>query len=224
MIMFLDFETNGDHYHHRIVQCSYIMIGDNGQIEEVYDEVVSQDNIEPFNTKLTKITQADLDDGIDEVTLAKHLFNVIAPETVIVSHNCQFELSKLFDLFNRHYGYNTAMNVLSQCNYLDTLTVMKDRKDYHYNVSTHSLQDCIRFYNLEDVQYHNSLYDVLALYKLFIAIVQQKDDLSSYLNLFGYNPKYPIYDKDKFEFVTYKAQYYLKDLDDSLKSLPLYKR
>ena len=219
-IIFLDFETNGDSMSHRIIQASYILLEDG--FMTVFDEVVYQDSLNPFITNLTKITYNDLDNGISESKLATHFYELLDNDTIIISHNCQFELNKLFDLLYRHYGYNDTYNILSECQYLDTLTIMRDRKSYVFNKSTHSLKDCIEYYKLDDVQYHNSLYDVLALYKLFVAITEEKDDVNHYLNLFGYNPKYPII--TKFNFITYKEQYYINHIDVDTVPKELYRR
>ncbi|MBR3208682.1 MAG: 3'-5' exonuclease [Bacilli bacterium] len=218
--IFLDFETNGDNSNHRIIQTSYILIKDGSM--NVFDEIIHQDTLDPFITNLTKITYSDLDEGISESELASHFNDLLDEDTIIVSHNCQFELSKLFDLLYRYYGYNDAYNILSRCQYLDTLTIMRDRKSYVYNKSTHSLKDCIEHYKLTDVQYHNSLYDVLALYKLFVAIIEEKDDVNHYLNLFGYHPEYPVI--SKFNFINYKEQYYINRIDVDTVPKELYRR
>lgn len=73
--------------------------------------------------------------------------------------------------------------------WLDSLTVYKDRRPY-----PHKLANAILAYGLEDkVQNsHRAIDDVLALFEVLKAMDAERDDLASYVNLFGYNPKYGV--------------------------------
>ena len=71
---------------------------------------------------------------------------------------------------------------------VDTLTVFKDRAPY-----PHKLSDAIAHYHLERYveNNHTALGDTFALLYVVGAMASEKGDLLQYVNLFGYNPKYP---------------------------------
>ena len=73
--------------------------------------------------------------------------------------------------------------------WLDSLTVYKDRRPY-----PHKLANAILAYELEGkVQNsHRAIDDVLALFEVLKAMDDERDDLANYVNLFGYNPKYGV--------------------------------
>ena len=75
------------------------------------------------------------------------------------------------------------------CDYLDSLTVYKDRREY-----PHKLANAIAAYNLEGkVQNsHRAIDDVAALFEVCKAMDAERADLLSYVNIFGYNPKYGV--------------------------------
>ena len=72
---------------------------------------------------------------------------------------------------------------------MDSLTVFKDRRCY-----PHKLCNAISAYGLSDkVQNsHRAIDDVLALFEVLKAMDEERDDLTEYINVFGFNPKYGI--------------------------------
>ena len=64
-------------------------------------------------------------------------------------------------------------------------------------------------YGLDDkvVNSHRAVDDVLATLEVMKAMEEEKDDLLRYVNLFGYNPKYPK-PRPGIRSVTYKPQPY----------------
>ena len=85
---------------------------------------------------------------------------------------------------------------------LDLLTVYKDRRAY-----PHKLCNAIEAYGLAGkvVNSHRAVDDVLATLAVMGEMEAERDDLISYVNLFGYNPKYGI-DGKPIGTVTYKPQ------------------
>ena len=74
------------------------------------------------------------------------------------SYNAQFDLSFTQEMLGR-YG-DDALQLLKDCDYLDSLTVYKDRRDY-----PHKLENAIAAYNLGDKvkNTHRAIDDVKAL-------------------------------------------------------------
>ena len=87
---------------------------------------------------------------------------------------------------------------------LDLLTVYKDRHSY-----PHKLCNAIEVYGLQDrvVNSHRAVDDVVATVAVMEKMEEERDDFLSYVNLFGYNPKYGLEGKP-IGSVTYKPQGY----------------
>jgi DNA polymerase III alpha subunit (gram-positive type) len=119
----------------------------------------------------------------------------------MIAHNCQFDLHFVYSLLKRHYPYE-ADEIVSKVRWLDTMSVLKDRKDY-----PHKLVDAVRYYKIDDVNYHRAIDDTKALYEVALAMKNERDDLGKYINVFGYNPKYGV-GRERFSFIEYKSQPY----------------
>lgn len=176
---------------------------EDGRIIEDYDEFV---NIgEPISQKIFEITgisnQMLENEGMSESIVANHLKDRLTPGTLMVAHNTQFDLSFVFHLLARHFP-DDAYDIVKGVGWLDTLTVLKDRKEY-----PHKLIDGVNHYNLETVNFHRAIDDTKALYNLTLAMKEERDDLREYIDLFGYNPKYGV-SGIRFPFIEYKAQPY----------------
>jgi DNA polymerase-3 subunit epsilon len=78
---------------------------------------------------------------------------------------------------------------LIRADYLDSLTVYKDRRAY-----PHKLANAIVAYKLEDKVHnsHRAIDDVAALVEVCKAMDNERADLLTYVNVFGYNPKYGV--------------------------------
>lgn len=121
---------------------------------------------------------------------------------------------KLFIAYNAHFDIGFVKQMLRRYNndftsnidFLDVLTVYKDRAKY-----PHRLENAIKYYQLEHVQNsHRAIDDVLATFEVLKFISANYDDLLNYVNLFGYNPKYPV--KNRISGIKYKAQPYNSSL------------
>jgi len=219
IINFLDTETSGCNPN-TIVQLSMITV--NGPDVLVYDHFIDQPDITQRNTNITGITRNDIwKYGIPEKDVAIHLKSLMIHRPMMVAHNVQFDLSMIFDLLKRNLGYEIAYELVSNCKWIDTLTIAKDRWAYCSNM-THKLKDCIKRYNLTDViNSHNALDDTKALFAVFKALADERNDISKYANVIGYNPNYPINDAYKFGFITYKPQPNNRGFVDANEILPL---
>ena len=177
-------------------------IVEDGVIIEEYDEFI---NIgEPLSPKIISITGITDDmlqnEGVSEEKVAEDLKRSISGDTLMIAHNTQFDLSFVYYLLKRHFP-DEADGIVRKADWLDTLTVLKDRKDY-----PHKLVDAVNHYNVEKVNFHRAIDDTKALYYVTQAMIDERDDLDKYINLFGYNPKFGC--SNRFDFIEYKAQYY----------------
>ena len=105
---------------------------------------------------------------------------------------------------------------LKAADYLDSLTVYKDRRAY-----PHKLANAIITYKLEDkVQNsHRAIDDVAVLFEVCKAMDAERSDLLSYVNVFGYNPKYGVSGK-RIEKVAYWPQNFNKYMQAPSYTLP----
>ena len=176
---------------------------EDGKIIEEYDEFINIGQaISPKIIELTGITNAMLkNDGISEERVACDLKKRLTKGTVMIAHNAQFDLSFIYFLLKRHYP-DEADDIVRNMKWLDTLTVLKDRKEY-----PHRLSDAVDHYGIDEVNFHRAIDDTKALYDVTQELKLERDDLVEYINIFGYNPKYGP-DKFRFPFIKYKAQYY----------------
>ena len=161
---------------------------ENGRITEDYDEFV---NIgEPISYKITKITGISnemlREKGLPEDVVASHIKERLTPGTLMIAHNAQFDLSFMFHLLAKHYP-DEAYDIIKNVRWLDTLTVLKDRKKY-----PHKLIDGVKHYGLEKVNFHRAIDDTKALKSLTLAMKNERNDLKEYIDVFGYNPKYGV--------------------------------
>ena len=140
----------------------------------------------PEIVKLTGITQTMLEEqGIDRQMAAVRLKELLTgPRMLVIAYNAQFDLNFVYYLLAR---YDSA-ECLKQAKYLDALTVYRDRRPY-----PHRLENAIEAYCLENaVNSHRAVDDAMATVQLLRAMEKEKDDLLSYVNLFGYHPKYGV--------------------------------
>lgn len=103
---------------------------------------------------------------------------------------------------------------VSNIKWIDTLSILKDRKAY-----PHKLCDAVEHYNIEKVNFHRAIDDTKALFLLTQELKKERNDLREYINIFGYNPKYGI-NGIKFPFITYKSQAFNRFLTSPENILP----
>ncbi len=214
-VIYFDTETTGlNSKFDRIIELAMLTVED-GEITDEYDKFVNIDwDLPPKITQITGITDEMLIlEGESEAHIAEDLKNNLTPDTLMIAHNCQFDLSFVYSLLERHYP-NDAYEIVSNIKWMDTVTVLKDRKEF-----PHKLIDAVKYYGIEEVNFHRAIDDTKALYNVTQALKEERDDLKEYINIFGYNPKYGV-SGFKFSFIEYKRQYFTKRMVDSDKILP----
>ena len=213
-IVFFDTETTGFNAQaNRIIELAAIGVRRNfeGKVEiwkemDVYCKLPDGQKIPEKIVELTGITDQMLaDQGISEDEMAAQFAEIIIGEdsadlfenlkdTLLVAHNAQFDLNFigfLYVLQMKHSSegpqYREWLHRFNAADYLDTLTIYKDRAAY-----PHKLANAIEHYGLQGkvVNSHRAIDDVKALLEVAKAMGMERDDLQDYINIFGYNPKY----------------------------------
>lgn len=180
-----------------------MLVVEDGEIIEEYDRFINIGQaLSPKIISLTGITNDMLaTEGVSEERVACDLMDRLTEGTIMIAHNAQFDLSFIYFLLMRHFP-DDAGEILYNLRWLDTLTVLKDRKEY-----PHKLIDAVNYYEIEEVNFHRAIDDTKALYNVTQELRLERDDLVEYINVFGYNPKYGI-GMFKFPFIDYKPQPY----------------
>lgn len=213
-VIYFDTETTGlDFLSCRIIELA-MLIDDDGNMEE-YDEFINIDEDLPSRiTEITGITDEMLiTEGISERQVAQDLKDNLTPGTLMIAHNCQFDLSFVYYLLKRHFP-DEAYDIVSSLHWIDTVTVLKDRKEF-----PHKLIDAVKHYGIGEVNFHRAIDDTKALYNVTRAMVDERSDLDEYIDIFGYNPKWGV-SGPKFDFIEYKRQYFNKGIVPSDYILP----
>ena len=207
-LVLFDTETTGLNYSRdEIIEFAAVVLekkdGQPAVIEE-YDELISLSpgGVVPEKIQqLTGITNEDLlQRGIPKSRVCCDIARMLEGNTLLLAYNAHFDLSFLFYMLLR----DGDPSVLKGKDKLDLLTVYKDRRSY-----PHKLCNAIDAYGLSGqvVNSHRAVDDVLATAEVMKAMETERNDLLSYVNLFGYNPKYGVEGKP-IGSVTYKPQRY----------------
>ena len=207
-LVLFDTETTGLAFHRdEIIEFAAVVVelrDGVATVTEEYDQLIALSPggfVPPMIQQLTGISNEDLQArGISKTRVCCDIAQMIAGNTLLLAYNAHFDLSFLYYLLLR----DGDPAILKGKDKLDLLTVYKDRHSY-----PHKLCNAIDVYGLSDqvVNSHRALDDVLATVEVMKAMVQEKDDLHRYINLFGYNPKYGV-DGKKIGSITYKPQPY----------------
>lgn len=215
-LIYFDTETTGlDPSTDSIIELALIIIEDKKVIEE-YDEFIKIDTVlDEDIEELTGITNQMLqEEGLSEERVATDLMHRLQKNTIMIAHNAQFDLNFIYQLLCKYYPVQTVKVVLRRMKWLDTLTILKDRKGY-----PHKLKDMVEYYNLGDFQFHRAIDDTRVLPLAVGKMYGERGDILEYLNIFGYNPKYGI-TGEQFDFITYIPQDYHNNIVGKDKILP----
>ena len=173
-------------------------------ITREYDELISLTPggfVPPKITELTGISTQDLrEKGLPKTRVCRDIAEMFSGNCLLLAYNAHFDLSFLFYMLLR----DGDPTILKGKDKLDLLTVYRDRHSY-----PHKLCSAIEVYGLTGkvVNSHRAVDDVIATVAVMEEMEKEKDDLLSYVNLFGYNPKYGVEGKP-IGSVTYKPQPY----------------
>lgn len=190
-LLIFDTETTGLRFESdQIIQFSSVMVECAEGMPAVtrkYNELIRLSpgqRVPPEVEKLTGITTEDvMTRGIPRDQACREIAELISGNTLLVAYNAHFDLSFLFHMFAAH-GDPACLKGKDK---LDLLTVYRDRRSY-----PHKLFNAIEAYGLSgQVQNsHQADEDALATVYVMDAMAAEQDDLTEYINLFGYIPKF----------------------------------
>lgn len=222
-IVFFDTETtgfNGEKNH--IIELAAICVSKDGLREmDEFIRLPKGERIPEEIVELTHITDEMLENqGKSEEEVMGMFGDMIAGDkTLLVAHNAQFDLNFIGWTAARHrVSHPEWIRSIAKADYLDTLTVYKDRRAY-----PHKLVNAIEAYGLTDkvVNSHRAVDDCKALMEVAIAMQSERADLDKYVNLFGYNPKYgPTGSRyNKVRYLPHGSRSYMALVEQTLYSI-----
>ena len=190
-LVLFDTETTGLQYSRdEIIEFAAVVVecrdGAAAVVQE-YDELIALSPggfVPPRIQQLTGISTQDLRErGLPKTRVARDIGELIRGNTLLLAYNAHFDLSFLYYFLLR----DGDPMILKGKDKLDLLTVYKDRHPY-----PHRLCNAIEAYGLSGkvVNSHRAVDDVLATVAVMEQMEKERDDLSNYVNLFGYNPRY----------------------------------
>ena len=205
-VIIFDTETSGlDPYKHQIIELAAIRVEptENGiRIADSMDDFIRLPDGETLDAKIVELTH--ITDEMLQNEVATRFHQILTGDKpggsiVMAAHNAQFDLLFTRQLLRGH-------RITGSLSFLDTVTIYKDRRPY-----PHKLEAAIKAYKLEDKvkNSHRAIDDVCALLEVMKAMDDEREDLHTYLNIFGYNPKYGV-SGEKLAGVTYRAQDFTK--------------
>lgn len=222
-LVFFDTETTGFSADKEcIIELACIQVTKGGDNWHSFDKFVMPYDHRPVPeniTEITSITDKDVYESNDSVSEreAVMLFSnfLSSGKTLLIAHNAQFDLAFVRSLITRA-GTASDMALFDSADYMDSLTIVKDRKAY-----PHKLCNCIEYYGLEDVvkNSHRAVDDTLALAYVVDAMAAEREDLAEYVNVFGYNPRYGLSGK-QVDKINYKPQPYSNYMVNPSQILP----
>lgn len=207
-ILIFDTETTGlDFEKDEIIQFSSVMLeAVNGEaaVTGKYDTLIRLPEGQRVPEQIERLTGITTEEvaarGIARDQACREIGKLIEGNTLLVAYNAHFDLSFLFHMFFR----NGDPAVLKGKDKLDLLTVYRDRRSY-----PHKLFNAIEAYGLTGQvrNSHQADEDALATVYVMDAMAAERDDLTAYINIFGYIPKYGP-PKRRIRSVTYLPQPY----------------
>ena len=201
-ILVFDFETTGLYpSNSQIIEIGALLIEKKDGIEHIQELslLLNADVVPEIITSITGITKQMLNQhGVPQEVGFQQLFDMIDDQTLLIAYNIQFDLSFLLQyiktLHNRNYKFKNPI--------LDVMAVYKDRHPY-----PHKLDNVVKTYQIEIPNTHRALDDVKATYEALKKMGNELDNLEKYVNVLGFNSKYPPRQDTMLSYVRYIPQY-----------------
>lgn len=183
-ICIFDFETSGLNARgEQVIEMAALRVI-NGEIVTEFDTLVSLEGRElaPKITEITGITPAMLERAMPEEIASKILRNIMG-SSLLVAHNAAFDLQFL------HWAMQRIGNKTFDNNFIDTMTICRDRYTYRSKEEGHKLQGMCDRLGIELTGAHRALNDVRATYDLLMAL-HLEESVEPWINRLGYLSKY----------------------------------
>ena len=181
-LVLFDTETTGLQYNRdEIIEFAAVVVEPSGVTRE-YDQLVALSPggfVPPKIQELTGISTQDLRErGLPKTRVCRDIGELLAGNSLLLAYNAHFDLSFLFYMLLR----DGDPTILKGKDKLDLLTVYRDRHSY-----PHRLCSAIEQYGLSGrvVNSHRAVDDVIATVAVREEMEKERDDLLSYVNLFG---------------------------------------
>jgi DNA polymerase III subunit epsilon len=204
-ILVFDFETTGlDPFMCQVIEIGAMLLEKNETNEYVEKEslnvlVKAQGSLDPKITQITNITNQMLKEhGLEQEDACQRLLNLYDDDTLLIAYNILFDLGFLQAMMRNYYQVNFKI----KNDILDVMAVYKDRHPF-----PHRLDQAVAKYQIDVKNTHRALDDVRATYAVLKQMSIEKDNLEKYVNVIGFNAKYPIRKPMDLHKVKYVAQY-----------------
>jgi DNA polymerase-3 subunit epsilon len=165
----IDIETTGGAAaQDRIIEIA-IVLHDGTKMVDTFESLIFPERpISAQITKITTITNEMVENAPKFYEVAKKIVEM-TENTIFVAHNAQFDYRFIVEEFKR-LGYTYEREVLC--------TVKLSRRAFP-QLSSHSLENLIKHFNIVVTDRHRAMADVMATIDVFERILKQKIDLKS---------------------------------------------
>ncbi len=201
-ILLFDFETTGLNANfEQIIEVGALLLEKKGDVyvtkEELSLLVQADKPLPAIITNITNITdEMLLRDGVTQQEAFEKLYHLMnQKDTLLVAYNILFDLSFL----NAWMKKFVQPKAIITHDVLDVMAIYRDRYPY-----PHKLDSAVLKYNIEIPNTHRALDDIKATYEVLKCMYNEKQNISKYVNVIGFNPKYPVF--SKMAHVKYVAQ------------------
>lgn len=191
-ILLFDFETTGlSAKTEKIIEIGAILLKRDPKVmqyrlEKELSVLIRQD--QPLPPKIIEITHITdemlLRDGIDEQDAFFQFRSMYDEKTLLIAYNIAFDHGFLKALFRRQE--DPLFEIPNDL--LDVMAMFKDRHPY-----PHKLDNAVSTYGVEVKNTHRAIDDIKATLHVLLAMIKERDTTDAYINVIGYNPKYPPY-------------------------------
>ena len=158
----LDIETTSlDSYYGEILEISGIKIRDKKTIDTFSEIIKIKDEVGPYTTMLTGITNEDVEkQGKEIITVLKDFKDFLSTD-IIVGHNVNFDINFIYDSMKENLGEYLIND------YVDTLRLSRRLLP---NLKHHKLDDLIQYFNLNKRYEHRALNDCILTNQVYIKL------------------------------------------------------
>ena len=201
-LIFFDVETTGlQPKNEQVIEFSAIIL-DKNKPYQLISKLIALDGTYLDNkiSLLTGIDNALLDTYGESRRFSENEIASLFQQTpsLIFGYNLTFDLAFINELMKKR----GLAQFLEKHDYLDAMTVYKDRAPY-----PHKLENACQTYSVQTLGAHCSLYDALSLFEVIVKMHSQKN-IMHWINLFGYNPKWGISTPSGVQKIKYFPQPY----------------
>lgn len=189
-IIVFDFETTGLSYvNDRIIEIGAILLekeGGNFKMSKEVNVLIRQN--EKLPDKIIEITgitdELLMMKGISEEEAFHEFLSIYDKDALLIAYNIQFDYGFLTEFFRRQTGlYN---HIISN-DLLDVMAIYKDRHKF-----PHRLESAVETYGVSVANTHRALDDVKATFLVLMEMSKERNTITKYINMIGFNPKYGV--------------------------------